>query len=452
MNVIDKLLSYKEEMLSDFKELLKIDSKQGEAKNGKPFGEGPFEALQFMLKRSEDFGLKTVNLDNYIGYSEYGEGAEYVCSMAHLDVVPEGDGWDFPPFSATEHEGYIYARGASDDKPGNIIGLYLLRAMKELDIKTAKRLRIIYGCNEETGMQDVQHYLKNEPLPYFGISPDIVTHGIINGEKGRLEFSYFKEIDESFPYSYIKGGLAANVVLSKLNAEIPLANMSAEQIKMVEESVCDEIKLQIEDNIAKLTFIGISAHAASPKEGKNAAAIMADFDHKIFGGSSLFSFINKYISFNSDAKKLGIACEDEVTGPLTFNIGLMDFDGEKVSMIVDVRYPATKNCDNLKAMIETAGNRGGVSTKFISSSEGYQLPNHEMFSVIDEASVECGLPIPERFAIGGGTYSRKFGGRMVSFSGCGENVHAPNERVLIEDFYAHAKLLCTILFNLSQVK
>ncbi len=451
MKIIEKLLSYKEEMLIDFIELLKIDSKQGVAKNGMPFGEGPYKALQFMLKRSEDFGLKTVNFDNYIGYSEYGEGDEYVCSMAHLDVVPEGDGWKFPPFSATEDDGYIYARGASDDKPGNIVGLYLLRAMKELNIKTKKRLRIIYGCNEETGMADVAHYLKSEPLPYFGISPDIVTHGIINGEKSRLEFSYYKEVDEFFPYSYLKGGLAANVVMAKLHAEIPLSNLSEEKLSLIKESVCDEIELLIENDTAKLTFIGISAHAASPKDGKNAAAIMAEFDQKVFGGSSMLSFINSYISYNSDGKKLGIACEDEVTGPLTFNIGLIDFDGEKVSIIVDIRYPATKDCDNLKAMIETAGNRGGVSTKFISSSEGYQLPDHEMFKVIDEACVECGLPIPERFAIGGGTYSRKFSGRMVSFSGCGENVHAPNERVLIEDFYAHAKLLGTILFNLTQI-
>ncbi len=450
MNVTQKLLSYKEEMLEDFKELLKIESKQGKSKTGMPFGEGPHKALAFMLKRSKDFGLTTVNLDNYIGYSEYGEGDEYVCSLAHLDVVPEGEGWDFPPFSATESDGYIYARGASDDKPGNIVGLYLLRAMKELEIKTTKRVRIIYGCNEETGMADVDYYLKKEPLPYFGISPDIATHGIINAEKSRVVFSYSKQVGDNFPYTYIKGGTAPNVVLSKIEAEIPLLNLSEEQLAVVKNSVSDEIELSIEENTAKLTFIGISAHAATPQDGKNAAAILATFDKEVFGGSTLLSFIDRYISHDTDGKRLGIACTDEATGPLTFNIGTIELSGDEIEITVDVRYPATKNCDHLKAMIETAGNKDRLKTTFRSSLDGYQLASHKMFKLIDEACVECGLTVPERFAIGGGTYSRKFSGRMVSFSGCGENYHAPNERVLIEDFYAHAKLLGTTLYKLSQ--
>lgn len=38
--------------------------------------------------------------------------------LAHIDVVPasESDGWEAPPFSAQEIDGFIYGRGTIDDK------------------------------------------------------------------------------------------------------------------------------------------------------------------------------------------------------------------------------------------------------------------------------------------------------------------------------------------------
>lgn len=38
--------------------------------------------------------------------------------LAHIDVVPatESDGWEAPPFSAQEINGFIYGRGTMDDK------------------------------------------------------------------------------------------------------------------------------------------------------------------------------------------------------------------------------------------------------------------------------------------------------------------------------------------------
>ena len=38
--------------------------------------------------------------------------------LAHLDVVPADDAtkWDFSPFSAEIHDGFLYGRGTLDDK------------------------------------------------------------------------------------------------------------------------------------------------------------------------------------------------------------------------------------------------------------------------------------------------------------------------------------------------
>ena len=36
--------------------------------------------------------------------------------LAHIDVVPAGDGWQHEPFKLTEADGYFHGRGVIDDK------------------------------------------------------------------------------------------------------------------------------------------------------------------------------------------------------------------------------------------------------------------------------------------------------------------------------------------------
>lgn len=45
--------------------------------------------------------------------------------LAHIDVVPanEADGWKVPPFSAQELNGFIYGRGAIDNKQSVMVWL-----------------------------------------------------------------------------------------------------------------------------------------------------------------------------------------------------------------------------------------------------------------------------------------------------------------------------------------
>lgn len=54
--------------------------------------------MEKALEISEKLGFKTVNVDGYVGYAEYGEGDEYIGVLGHLDLVPEGEGWKYPPY------------------------------------------------------------------------------------------------------------------------------------------------------------------------------------------------------------------------------------------------------------------------------------------------------------------------------------------------------------------
>lgn len=185
--VFKKIDELKKQMISDIIEVVKIKSVKGEPQVGMPFGKGINDCLLKALKISDKLGFKTKNLDGYIGYAELGEGDDYIGAIGHLDVVPEGDGWIKPPYSGYIHDGRIYSRGILDNKGPVMSCLYALYACKECKVKFKKPVRIIFGTNEETGMKDIEYYLKHEKPPAMGWTPDC-KYPVVYGERGRAKF------------------------------------------------------------------------------------------------------------------------------------------------------------------------------------------------------------------------------------------------------------------------
>lgn len=105
----DKIDEYKEKLLKSIVEVVNIPSVKDEPKDNAPFGDQIKEALFVTLYIAENLGFKTKNLDNYIGYAQDGDGKEYIGVVGHLDVVPAGEGWKFPPFSGHIEDGKYMA-------------------------------------------------------------------------------------------------------------------------------------------------------------------------------------------------------------------------------------------------------------------------------------------------------------------------------------------------------
>ena len=163
-NQIDrKLLDYIDEnrdrLVEHVRQMVRIDSVEREARDGAPFGPGVKESLDLALSISREMGFETVNLDGYIGYAFHGRGEDYVCAMGHVDVVPAGEGWREPPFGGHMEDGVIYGRGVLDNKGPVIACLYGLAPVKSLGLTLRLPARIIFGCDEETGFEDLRYYL-----------------------------------------------------------------------------------------------------------------------------------------------------------------------------------------------------------------------------------------------------------------------------------------------------
>ena len=171
--MLDKFIeNSKGKIVKKVQELIQIPSVYENSDNpSKPFGENANKALEYMLELGNSLGFRTKNIDGYCGYIEFGEGEELIGIIGHLDVVPEGEGWTYPPFSGTIFDNKIYGRGAIDDKGPVIASLYAMKAVMD-NCKIHKRVRLILGLNEENDWKCINYYKKHEELPTIGFSPD----------------------------------------------------------------------------------------------------------------------------------------------------------------------------------------------------------------------------------------------------------------------------------------
>ena len=88
---------YFDEIVQSTVKILQFDSSLKPAENGCPFGKETADCLAYFLALAQSMGFETRNYDNYAGEVIFGEGKDFAI-LAHLDVVPAGSGWKYPPF------------------------------------------------------------------------------------------------------------------------------------------------------------------------------------------------------------------------------------------------------------------------------------------------------------------------------------------------------------------
>lgn len=168
----DRIWNLKDEMIKSLQVLIAIPSKKAEPLPGMPFGKDINDSLSYVLSLCDSFGFRTKNCDGYIGYAEVGEGEDLLGILVHLDVVPEGNGWEYPSYGGEIHNESIYGRGAVDDKGPAISCIYALKTLVNEAVELNMRVRIIFGLDEESDWEDIEYYLANEESPTIGFTPD----------------------------------------------------------------------------------------------------------------------------------------------------------------------------------------------------------------------------------------------------------------------------------------
>ena len=434
--------AYQEDMLRDLGNLVAIPSVCGKAEGNFPYGKPSADALHFILSLAEKMGFSTYNADNYAGHAEYGEGDELAAVVAHVDVVPVGDGWDSD----------LFGRGTADDKGGAIAALYGLKALKDAGVLGKRRLRVIFGAGEEVGMEDLPHYFSKQPLPNMAFTPDS-DYGICNREKGILRVTLrgpSSPLMDSF-----EGGSVVNAVPDKAHG---ILHCSLKQARALSESqVPGKFTFEVSENGLELFSKGTAVHAMQPHKGFNAIShaiilLASVFPKEELG--NLLSFINDFVACETDGASLGISCQDEPSGALTCNLGLLHIDEHRSSASFDIRYPVTADGEKIIRTFREKAEKAGLVFLIDEHVPPLYLPeDSELIHLLqDSYTAVTGKPC-ELYATGGGTYARAIPGSCVAFGPIfpdepDRGLHNANEHIDINRYMEHARICLEAMYRM----
>jgi len=448
MELHNIIAGYKDDIVKSTREIISIKSVKADPREGEPFGEGVDSVLKYYLGLADKMGFKTKNVDGYAGHIEFGEGDEIIGILVHLDVVPEGDGWTYPPYGGEIHGNKIYGRGAIDDKGPAISVLYGLKAVKDMGIKLNKRVRIIAGLDEESRWECMKHYFKYEEKPACGFSPD-ADFPIINSEKGILIFKMRKAFTNSgtgdIAVKSIVGGNRPNMVPDYCEAVVECDDSDASRkIKEALNAYVREtgyrFELKEESKVKVIKSYGVSAHGSMPEKGQNAISQLLVFLNKLdlYAGD-----IKEYVEVLSDkigmeyyGQSMGVGLEDEVSGKLIFNLGEIRLDDREGEITVNIRYPIKYRCDQvIDALKETLEGTGIEITDIEDKAPLYVQEDNFMIQQLKKVYEDITGEEAKLISIGGGTYARAIDNAVAFgplFQGQPELAHQKDEYIDID--------------------
>ena len=429
--------------IEDLKALVRIPSvSRGDpAETGKPFGATVYKALQTALEMARKLGLKAWDVDGYCGVVEYGEGEEVLGILAHLDVVPEGEGWSVPPYSATEKDGRIIGRGTLDDKSPALSAIYALAAIKDCGFKMKRRVRVILGCDEEIGSLGVEHYLKVEGQPTLAFTPD-AEYPVVNSEMGIMHTTYEKRVPMSLR---IDCGTAANVIPGVIRAVLPVGAVPVD--------VPEGYTATFEGS--RITVEGRGGHASMPEFAKNALLALLDIlvrQPLPEADMETVKALHDLWRFDMHGETLGIDVTDE-SGRITYSPDVIRFDENGVRFIADCRHPFGAKAEDLLKVWDAAYAKAGFVRTDTVIKPGHFIPaDSELVSTLMNVYNELNGSDSKPLSMGGGTYAREMQ-NAVAFGTVREGeesaCHMPDESISIEDIRFNTNCMAEAIRRLA---
>lgn len=451
INFLEYVENYEKEAIENLQKLLQIDSVLDETtiEVGAPFGKGIQNALESFLAMASNDGFKTFNDEGYAGIIEYGEGDETIGVLCHLDVVPTGNNWKYPPFSATIEDGKIYARGAMDDKGPTMAAYYALKILKDLNVKLNKKIQIILGTDEETGWRGISHYKQKYGLPEIGFAPD-ADFPLIYGEKGILN-TVVENKEQDDDVVYIKGGERFNVVIDHVEAATLKNHQEAFNQYLLDNNLSGEVSEK--DGLYTYSIKGISAHAMEPFKGVNAGTHMLKFLSN-FSNNGLIKF-GALLHNDHFLNNLNLAYSHDEMGELTCNIGIINFEKGLNKLTLDMRCPTGFDINNFENTLKELSKEYMLECQIVANKAPHYIePTDPLVTTLYQAYVKyTNDTINKPHTIGGGTYARAIK-KGVAFGmempGAETVAHQPNEYLIIKDFLTCIAIYAEAMYELGK--
>jgi len=363
------------------------------------------QALECALSIAERLGFETANDSNIIGIADWRAGNTTAAAprpqhalICHTDTVAAGPGWDVEPFALTRQGDYLLGRGILDDKGPLVVTLHALAAVRDILAHAGTPAtcdwRFLFGTCEETSMHDAEYYLEHYPQPDFLFTPD-ADFPVSYGEKGIFQAHLVSQPLTRPTIVALQAGTVMNAVPGTASATLSYG--------IPNTRTYGTVSFEAE---------GVSAHASRPEDGVNAIAALLDeiFENDLGSAEerTFLKLVRRIVSC-TDGSSIGLDCADDDFGPLTCVGSTLSFDGERISLGVDVRYPTTLTADALVEKLQTVCADCNATVDVVINKDPFLIDPHGPYIDALSAAYEetIGLPcVP--FTMGGGTYARKF--------------------------------------------
>ena len=375
------------EIVSRTCDFVKIPSINVQDNSGKPYGSECAKALDFCDRLCKQKGLVTKNYDYRcleVMRNENQRGKRLVIAT-HADVVPTEDDNIYNPFAGEVYGDYIVGRGVVDDKGPLIASLYALAFFREYHIPLKNDIRLVFGSNEECGMDDLAYYLEKAGQPDWGLSVDD-DFPTVNGEKGLIHFS---------------------ISVPKADCVQQIRSYGSKQ-RLVHD-YCESVINGEKTVIAKTEKIPNPVLHRFTREER---LLKNEQDEKT---------VRELLS-DPEGNGIGINHFDEMSGKTTVKVFGAETQGENIVLFFDIRTPVTLRVEDVTEKLTDYGKKNGIDIKIEKVSKGYyKSPDDETVSMLTELYNREFHTNEKPYVMGACTYARLFD------NGCGFGGGNPHE-------------------------
>ncbi|MGO6224136.1 dipeptidase [Streptococcus pneumoniae] len=440
---IDITNQVKDEFLISLKTLISYPSVLNEGENGTPFGQAIQDVLEKTLEICRDIGFTTyLDPKGYYGYAEIGQGAELLAILCHLDVVPSGDeaDWQTPPFEATIKDGWVFGRGVQDDKGPSLAALYAVKSLLDQGIQLKKRVRFIFGTDEETLWRCMARYNTIEEQASMGFAPDS-SFPLTYAEKGLLQVKLHGPGSDQLE---LEVGGAFNVVPDKANYQGPLY-----------EQVCNDLKeagYDYQSTEQTVTVLGVPKHAKDASQGINAVIRLATILAPLQEHPAL-SFLATQAGQDGTGRQIFGDIADEPSGHLSFNVAGLMINHERSEIRIDIRTPVLADKEELVELLtRCAQNYQLRYEEFDYLAPLYVAKDSKLVSTLMQIYQEKTGDNSPAISSGGATFARTMPNCVAFgalFPGAKQTEHQANECAVLEDLYRAMDIYAEAVYRLA---
>lgn len=440
---IDITNQVKDEFLISLKTLISYPSVLNEGENGTPFGQAIQDVLEKTLEICRDIGFTTyLDPKGYYGYAEIGQGAELLAILCHLDVVPSGDeaDWQTPPFEATIKDGWVFERGVQDDKGPSLAALYAVKSLLDQGIQLKKRLRFIFGTDEETLWRCMARYNTIEEQASMGFAPDS-SFPLTYAEKGLLQVKLHGPGSDQLE---LEVGGTFNVVPDKANYQGPLY-----------EQVCNGLKeagYDYQTTEQTVTVLGVPKHAKDASQGINAVIRLATILAPLQEHPAL-SFLATQAGQDGTGRQIFGDITDEPSGHLSFNVAGLMINHERSEIRIDIRTPVLADKEELVELLtRCAQNYQLRYEEFDYLAPLYVAKDSKLVSTLMQIYQEKTGDNSPAISSGGATFACTMPNCVAFgalFPGAKQTEHQANECAVLEDLYRAMDIYAEAVYRLA---